>query len=379
MQRDDMALVREYAQFGSEEAFTELVSRHINLVYSVALRQVRDPHLAEEVAQVVFTILARKARGLGPKTLLSAWLSWTARYASANALTIQRRRQRREQEAHMQWTATEPASDPWTQIAPLLDTALGKLGEKDHSAVVLRYFEGKSLSEVGLALGTSEDAAKMRVSRALEKLRRFFARRGITLSATAIAGAVSASAVQAAPVTLAKSVSTVALAKGAAATGSILAIMRGTMKLLLWAKMKTAAYITAAAIFAGGTTLAIKTAFAAQPAASAQADPALQGTWVGTEGQLTITGNTMKYQSARAQAWYEAKLTLNLDTDPKQAAALIEKGSFPEYLNKTVNFIYKIERQTLTTASTEPGTEKMPTSFERSPDNPVKVSVLKKQ
>src|ERR1039457_5328562 len=130
---DDMALLREYARRNSEEAFTMLVSRHINLVYSVALRQVRDPHLAEDITQAVFIILARKADSLGSKTILPGWLCRTARYASANALTIQRRRQRREQEAHMQSMLNEPTTgDTWTQIAPLLDTAMEKLGPKDH-------------------------------------------------------------------------------------------------------------------------------------------------------------------------------------------------------------------------------------------------------
>src|SRR5208282_6888600 len=118
---DDLTLLREYARRNSEEAFAALVSRHVNLVYSVALRQVRDPHLAEEITQAVFIILARKAKSLGPKTILSGWLCRTARYVSANALTMQRRRQRREQEAYMKSILNEPEPDAWRQIAPLLD------------------------------------------------------------------------------------------------------------------------------------------------------------------------------------------------------------------------------------------------------------------
>src|SRR5271170_1831192 len=171
MLNDDLTLLREYARRNSEEAFAALVSRHVNLVYSVAMRQVRDPHLAEEITQAVFIILARKAASLGPKTILPGWLCRTARYASANALTMQRRRQHREQEAHMQSILNEPEPDNWGQIAPLLDGAMEQLGQKDHNAVVLRFFEGRNFKEVGAALGVSEDAANRRVHRALEKLR----------------------------------------------------------------------------------------------------------------------------------------------------------------------------------------------------------------
>src|SRR5213594_4758723 len=119
MLNDDLTLLREYAERNSEEAFATLASRHINLVYSVALRQVRDPHLAEEITQAVFIILARKAASLGPKTILPGWLCRAARYASANALTIQRRGQRREQEAHLQSILNESETSDWPQIAPL--------------------------------------------------------------------------------------------------------------------------------------------------------------------------------------------------------------------------------------------------------------------
>jgi RNA polymerase sigma factor (sigma-70 family) len=255
MMTDDMALVREYARGNSEEAFAALVSRHVNLVYSVALRQVRDPHLAEEIAQAVFIILARKAGSLGPKTILSGWLCRAARYASADALKNQRRREHREQEAYMQSILNESESDAWMQIAPLLDTAMAQLGDKNHNAVVLRFFEGRNFKDVSAALGTSEDGAKMRVNRALEKLRKFFTRRGITLSAAVIAGAVSANSVQAAPAGL--TISAVAAAKGSAAAASTLTLVKGALKLMAWAKAKTAIIIGAAAILATGTTAVV--------------------------------------------------------------------------------------------------------------------------
>src|SRR6476660_7675569 len=149
MTSDDMTLVREYAQSSSEPAFATLVSRHIDLGYSVALRQLRDAQLAEEVSQAVFIILARKAGSLSPKTILPGWLCRTARYASANALTIQRRKIRREQDAYMQSSSNETEPDTWQQIEPLLDAAMAQLGEKDHNAIVLRFFKGQNLKDVG--------------------------------------------------------------------------------------------------------------------------------------------------------------------------------------------------------------------------------------
>jgi RNA polymerase sigma factor (sigma-70 family) len=260
MPTDDMALLREYVRSHSEDAFATLVARHINLVHSVALRQVRDAHLAQEVTQVVFILLARKAGALSSTTILSGWLCRTASYAAANVLTLQRRRQSREQEAFMQSVLNDIESEAWTHIAPLLDPALARLGAKDHDAIVLRYFEGRSLNEVGVALGSSEEAAKKRVNRALEKLRRFFSKRGVTLTTTLIAGAVTANSVQAAPVALAVTIAA-ATAKGAALSGSTLALVKGALKLMAWSKVKTSVGVGMILLVAGVGTVAVKKHF----------------------------------------------------------------------------------------------------------------------
>src|ERR1700752_198142 len=138
MMNDDMELVRDYVARRSEQAFETLVSRYVNLVYSAAVRRVRDPHLAEEITQAVFIILARKAGTLAPDTIVPSWLYRTAGFAAADALKIQRRRAQREQEAHVQTQLNEPEDEAWRQIAPLLDAAIAGLSEKDRHAIVLR-------------------------------------------------------------------------------------------------------------------------------------------------------------------------------------------------------------------------------------------------
>src|ERR1017187_6199522 len=252
MTNDDMRLVREYAAHQSESAFATLVSRHTNLVYSAALRQTRDPQLAEEVTQVVFILLARKAASLGAKTILTGWLYRTACYVSGSALKRERRRQHREQEAYMQSELDAQAGPIWNQLSPLLDEAMLRLGQADRDALVLRYFEGRSLNEVGSALGASEDAAKKRVNRALEKLRNYFAKRGVDSTTAAIAENISAHSIQAAPAALAKAVTAVALAKGATASISTLTLIKGALKIMAWTKLKTG--IISAVIVVGVAT-----------------------------------------------------------------------------------------------------------------------------
>jgi RNA polymerase sigma factor (sigma-70 family) len=250
MTSDDMALVREFVASKSESAFAALVERHIGLVHSSAMRQVGDPHLDEEITQAVFIILARKAASLGSKTVLSAWLYRTTCYAAADALKARRRRQAREQEAFMQSTLNEPDSDAWAQLAPLLDDALAEMGETDRTALVLRFFENKSAREIAEALQMGEATAQKRVTRALEKLRAIFVKRGVTLTAAVIAGAVAANSVQAAPVGLVVTISATA-AKGAAVTATVTALVKGTMHMMTWMKLKLAVGVGLGVLLAG--------------------------------------------------------------------------------------------------------------------------------
>ena len=257
---DDIALLREYAERDSETAFATLVTRHIDRVYSVALRHSGNPHSAEEITQAVFVILARKSKHLRKGVILEGWLYQTARLTAVTHIRSEIRRARREQEAHMQNVLNENESDVWSQITPLLDVALAGLNETDRNTVVLRFFYGKSLREIGTTLRVNEDTARMRVNRAVEKLQKFFLKRGIASTTAIITAAISVNSVQAAPVTLAKSVTAVAIAKGAAVSGSTLTLIKGALKAMAWTKAQTAVVATVAVMLtASTTTLVIKT------------------------------------------------------------------------------------------------------------------------
>ena len=250
---DDNALLREYVERDSHEAFAALVERHVNKVYSVALRHTRNAHQAEEITQAVFVILAQKSRKLGNKVILSGWLYQTARLTAMTFIRSEIRRAHREQEAYMQTLLDEKEGNDWPQISPLLDDAMGQLNEKDRHAVVLRYFDGKSMREIAVALGASEDATKMRVSRATDKLQKYLSKRGVTSTAATITGAISANSVQAAPAALAKTITAVALAKGATISLSTSTLITGALKVMAWTKAKTAAVTGAAVILVGAS------------------------------------------------------------------------------------------------------------------------------
>jgi RNA polymerase sigma factor (sigma-70 family) len=248
----DQQLLEDYTSRGTDDAFTTLVKRYVDLVYSAALRQVYDPAMAQDVTQAVFIILSRKGRHLSPNTVIAGWLVRTTRFASLRALRAEYRRRRTEQKAFVMNLEPEGESPGWEQIAPLLDHAVAKLSDKDRNAVVLRYFENKSFAEVAAGIGGSEDAAKKRVARALERLRATFAGRRAPLPLASLAALLSNQTVQSAPTELSGQIlahsSTVA---AAAATVSL--VVKETLRAMFWAKVQIAGTVAALVVLAAGT------------------------------------------------------------------------------------------------------------------------------
>jgi uncharacterized protein (TIGR03435 family) len=257
MHADDMDLVRDFAANGSEGAFATLVGRHVNLVYSAALRRLGNANEAEEVAQAVFIILAKKAGSLRRGTILSGWLYQTAQLTAANFQRAALRRQRREQEAFMQFAEQSQPDVSWHRLGPLLEEAMMRLGPKERDAVVLRFFENRTVREVASALGLREDAAQKRVNRATDKLRDYFVRRGVQVSTTALLALIGTHAVQAAPVELGGKIAATAALKGAAGSGSMLTLIKTTLKIMAWTKAKMAVMATMVVILATVTTVMV--------------------------------------------------------------------------------------------------------------------------
>ena len=252
---DDAELLRRYAEQRSEAAFAELVRRHLNLVYSAAMRLTRgDTHRAEDVAQLVFTDLARKAAALSRRPVLAGWLYTSTHYATAKILRTEQRRQTREQEAqamHELLSNAAPEAD-WDRLRPVLDTAMRELNERDREAVLLRFFEGHDFAEVGAKLHLTENAARMRVDRALDKLRVRLSNRGVTSTAAALAAALANQAVVAAPAGLAATVTGAALSGTAVAGGSAWAALQ------LFAMSKLQVGIVGTVIVAAGSGVVLQ-------------------------------------------------------------------------------------------------------------------------
>src|SRR5881394_633331 len=212
MMTDSQRLLAEYVENGCEQAFRELVTRYLDLVYSSAVRLMDgDTHRAEDVAQTVFADLASLARNLSKDVLLGGWLHRRTCHVAATILRGERRRRFREQEAAQITAMYDSSPTNLAQVAPILDEAINQLGAEDRTAILLRFFEQNDFRAIGVALGSNEDAAQKRVSRALEKLHTVLKRRGISLSAAALGTALAAEAVTAAPVGLAVTLAGTAL------------------------------------------------------------------------------------------------------------------------------------------------------------------------
>jgi len=220
---ESQQLLAEYVRNGSEQAFQELVARYVDLVYSTALRLVEgDPHRAKDVAQTVFVDLARLAAKLSPNSMLGGWLHRRTCFVARTVMRGERRRQARERQAVEMSTLDNHPDTDLAEIAPVLDEAINELGADDRDAILLRFFEQRSLRSVGEALGTSENVAQKRVARALQELAGLLKHRGFTLPGAALASGLAAGAVKAAPAGLATGLAKAALA-GAGVTGGITA------------------------------------------------------------------------------------------------------------------------------------------------------------
>ena len=238
-------LLNHYVKDGSEDAFGELVTRYIDLVYSSAVRLVnRDTHLAEDVTQTVFLDLARLARTLSPNVMLGGWLHRHTCFVASKTLRTQRRRQLREQHAVEMNSINQQTETEYASVAPILDDAINQLSAEDRTAILSRFFEQRDFRAVGEALGSTEEAARKRVNRALEKLHLLLTQRGVTLSAAALGSVLAAEAVTAAPVGLAAGVAASAVAGAAVSNATSLTVL----KIMGMTKLKTgiAAAIVAA-------------------------------------------------------------------------------------------------------------------------------------
>lgn len=236
-------MLRDYVESGSDRAFALLVDRQFNLVYATALRIANgDAHLAQDVAQNVFTDFARKAKSLPRDVLLGGWLYKHTCFIAANAVRKERRRLTRERQAFEMNSANDNSEPVWSSVAPVLDEAMGWLGASDRTALVLRFFERKSFKTMGGILGISEEAARKRVDRALEKLRGFFAKRGLSFSAAVLSSALDTHAAAAAPAGMASVVASAALVEAAKTGGAGLSLI----KLMTFTKAQIAVSLVAA-------------------------------------------------------------------------------------------------------------------------------------
>lgn len=245
---DDATLLQRYATEHSEEAFAELVRRHLPLVYAAACRRLEgQTHRAADICQSVFIALARNASRLSRHPVLTGWLYTATRYAALDAMRTEKRRHAREREAHAMEEISRPdptAAVNWERLQPFIDQAFDELNDRDREALLLRFFQNRAFAEIGGLLGLSEEATRKRVDRALDKLRGSLGRRGITSTSVVLASVLTAESAAAVPIGLAASITGASVATTSAAVAGTFSFMSSTT--LAWSV--AAASLTVGAI-----------------------------------------------------------------------------------------------------------------------------------
>ncbi|HUS33868.1 MAG TPA: sigma-70 family RNA polymerase sigma factor [Verrucomicrobiae bacterium] len=313
---DDLELLREFTASGAEEAFRALVERHSGMVHGVALRVAGDA-LADEVTQAVFIILARKAGTLRDGAVVGAWLYRTARFVALEAARAEKRRRARNEAFCM---SSDESEKVWSELAPVLDEAVGRLGEAERSAVVLRFFEGQTFSEVATELGISEAAAKMRVGRAIEKLRTILAREGVVTSASALGASLTTHAASTAPVAVTKAL--MAAVVGKEASGPMMILANGGLKAMAAAKTKSMALAVAALFLLCGGMYGVYEVARPKPVMASFVPMA--GEW---EGKLELKADDMPGVPVRAAR-------LNVKTSPDGRTCDIDMRILPNEVDE---------------------------------------------
>jgi RNA polymerase sigma factor (sigma-70 family) len=316
---NDIELLRCFRETGSDEAFRELVHRHLGMVYSVAFRQVRNADWADEVAHAVFIALARKARFLSDRTILAGWLYRATRFAASKLLRDEERRARHEKEAAMASLNARLADEEEisrADLGPLILEEVGTLSAKDRDAVLMRFIENCSFADVATAIGTSEAAAKMRTGRALEKLRTRLRKRGAAVLGTSLAAGLTAACLTP-PSSLASSVSSAALGQ-AAASASATALAGSVMSAFGWVRLKIASALAALLIAGAAITTLIATRTGSSPDLAARPDDIARS-----------DGWTVDGRNAQSQA-RQGRDAIEFDGQPDLGIAWRKKFNFSD-------------------------------------------------